>query len=586
MISVIKLLNPAWLTGPIFDKELRVTSRRRRYYVLRSLYIMILTIMVGFAGFNIIRPGSSGSNVYQMSRMAEAGKVLVTITIWFQFVAVQIIAASVLSTAISSEITKRTLGTLMTTPITSLQIVLGKLFGNLLSPLILLAVSLPLMAILRVFGGVPWDYVVSSLCITLTALLFCGSLSLFISIKNSKSRQVVSGAFGILLVFYAVLPGIVSWIWYVLSLPMSQLQPWFYYLNPYYALTRNTENMMSAGMSSGATSYWPGHCLIMLLLTVLILGIAVGRIRKVALYQALGSPPKRNWLGRRKATLADADAVADDRSIRHVSGNPISWREAKAPLSHRKTIGYFLTLAIIGLGLIVSYSLCIYEGWIRDGLCHMAYIMSYFIAGLVCTAFYAAESIVREKEAGTLPILLTTPLEDRQIIIGKAWGILQRCRFVWALLMGHVIIFSLLGYIHPAAIVQLPLAAAGGIIYCLSTGLYFSVVMKKTSTAINMTIGVTMGLAILILMMGGGELIFYTNPVAHAGIIMNATAGIDCAHKSLGTLQYDWLRERGGFFASTAGFLGSAVFYAIFPGSVCVLMAITVLRSKVFDRAN
>jgi len=32
-----------WLTGPIFDKELRVSSRRRRNLALRFSYILLLT---------------------------------------------------------------------------------------------------------------------------------------------------------------------------------------------------------------------------------------------------------------------------------------------------------------------------------------------------------------------------------------------------------------------------------------------------------------------------------------------------------------------------------------------------------------
>ena len=36
---LLGLLRLSWLTGPIFDKELRVSSRRRRNYVLRFVYV-------------------------------------------------------------------------------------------------------------------------------------------------------------------------------------------------------------------------------------------------------------------------------------------------------------------------------------------------------------------------------------------------------------------------------------------------------------------------------------------------------------------------------------------------------------------
>ena len=52
--AIRKVLSPSWLTGPIFGKELRVSSRRRRNYVLRFVYLMLLTgflaSMIGEAG--------------------------------------------------------------------------------------------------------------------------------------------------------------------------------------------------------------------------------------------------------------------------------------------------------------------------------------------------------------------------------------------------------------------------------------------------------------------------------------------------------------------------------------------------------
>jgi ABC-2 type transport system permease protein len=97
----------------------------------------------------------------------------------FQFLATQFLAVILMSTAISDEIYHSTLGVLMTTPINSFQIVIGKLFSNLLQIVILIGISLPLLSLVRVFGGVPWSFVWSSLCVTLTAIVFAGSLSLY-----------------------------------------------------------------------------------------------------------------------------------------------------------------------------------------------------------------------------------------------------------------------------------------------------------------------------------------------------------------------------------------------------------------------
>src|SRR4030042_5524448 len=175
-----RFLSLYWLTGPIFDKELRVSSRRRRNYVLRFAYVALLTVFLALFWVNTVPSRVSG--LYQSSRMAEAGKIMTAFVIWFQFIATQLIAGIMLSTSVSDEIYNKTLGLLMTTPINSFQVVTGKLLSKLLQLLLLLAISLPLLAIVRVFVGVPWGYIAVGLCVTLTTGLFVGSWRVFFSL--------------------------------------------------------------------------------------------------------------------------------------------------------------------------------------------------------------------------------------------------------------------------------------------------------------------------------------------------------------------------------------------------------------------
>ena len=124
-------LGLSWLVGPIFGKELRVSSRRRRNYFLRFAYLSLLTAFVAFAWTITVNSRGPASQILKISRMSAVGVYITTTIIWFQFIAVQLVAAVMLSTAISDEIYHRTLGVLMTTPISSFQIVIGKLFSKL-----------------------------------------------------------------------------------------------------------------------------------------------------------------------------------------------------------------------------------------------------------------------------------------------------------------------------------------------------------------------------------------------------------------------------------------------------------------------
>ena len=73
--SLRPLLSLSWLIGPIFDKELRVSSRRRRNYVLRFIYLVFLTSVLGMVWSQVM--GYRGSALFLMSRMSEAGMAVV-----------------------------------------------------------------------------------------------------------------------------------------------------------------------------------------------------------------------------------------------------------------------------------------------------------------------------------------------------------------------------------------------------------------------------------------------------------------------------------------------------------------------------
>jgi len=68
--SFSRFINLSWLTGPIFDKELRVSSRRRRNYVLRSAYLLVLVVLVAAAWSIALLKGSGKSVAWQVSRLS------------------------------------------------------------------------------------------------------------------------------------------------------------------------------------------------------------------------------------------------------------------------------------------------------------------------------------------------------------------------------------------------------------------------------------------------------------------------------------------------------------------------------------
>jgi hypothetical protein len=96
--------------------------------------------------------------------------------------------------AISLEREKQTLDMLVTTPISSVAIVIAKLFSALTYLLILVFASIPLTALVFVFGGVSPDDVVRGYLILLATAIGLGALGLFFSalIKRTQAATIAT----------------------------------------------------------------------------------------------------------------------------------------------------------------------------------------------------------------------------------------------------------------------------------------------------------------------------------------------------------------------------------------------------------
>jgi ABC-type transport system involved in multi-copper enzyme maturation permease subunit len=533
----MRLVSFSWLTGPIFDKELRVSSRRRRNYLLRFAYLGLLTIFLVL--FWLAEVPSAQSGLIQSSRMARAGQTIIMFIVWFQFIATQILAGIMLSTSISDEIYHKTLGLLMTTPINSFQVVVGKLLSKLLQLLLLMAISLPLLAIVRVFGGVPWGYVVSGLAITLTTVLFIGSLSLFFSIFSRRAYVVIILNVITLGVIFGLIP-LFSAILLHRTVSESEFFSVFAHLNPYFCLFFMTEAMMTArvvGWIAGIS--WILHSILMLAGSGLLLLVSVLSVRRVALRQATGqlgvSSSKR-----RPRRVGGGEAVVEtlhESAPRRVRGSAILWKELKSPLFGRRKLAFAISIAIGLIVLFLTYGFCADQHALDDKDVHIMYSIVFLALVILFAMILPATSITSEKESRAWPLLLATTLGDWQILGAKFAGILRRILPICCLLLGHIVLFMLAGIIHPIAFLQVGLLLGWLVTFLSGSGLYFSTRFKRTTTAViaNFALAATVwGLApLLMAFLAQLDVIDFdfiesyldTNPFVHIVVIIDATAG-------------------------------------------------------------
>ena len=499
--SLPGLMNPAWLTGPIFDKELRVSSRRKRNYVIRAVYVLLLTAFVTMAWFSTFFGSSIASAGYKASRMAEVGRAVIMTITWFQFIVAQLGAILMLSNAISDEIRRGTLDVLLTTPINSFQIVMGKLLGSLLQVTLLLATSLPLLAIVRIFGGMHWDYVVSSLAITLTAMILVGSVTMFLSVRLHRPYIVIIA----MIVFLVVAYGLGIFVWTGLFSSNNLITRIMLHTNPFAAMFHISGTALR-GVGAAAAFSWPVHCLIMLGGSLVFVGASVVKTREAATRRFFdrtgnktGSLWRRvvSWTGPLKRTGGD---------LRQIKGSPIIWKELGGPLwaTLGRNIALFVVLLVV---LFLTYGLFTMG---PPGIVYSIYIMGLWLIASIRTGAMAALAISKERETRTWPILLGTTLSDAQIVRDKALVVLWRNWPLWLVLavnsMGFYLLMRFtrssgwggeLTFLVFLQIIMGNIAMLVNLLFLICAGLYFGMRLKSTTAAVVATLASLLGLYFL-----------------------------------------------------------------------------------------
>jgi ABC-2 type transport system permease protein len=575
-----------WLTGPIFDKELRVSSRRRRNYVVRAVYIAVLAVFTFFVW--MLMPVGQASMTDQNQQLAELGRLMTMMVTWSQFILCQIVAAVMLSTAISDEIYHKTLGVLMTTPISGFQIVAGKLLSKLLQLLLLIGISLPVLAMVRVFGGIPWSYVLCTLCVTLSVSLLAGSLSLYYSIFQRRAYIVIVQTVVTFFVVFALIPLLTIWFAdEVVRIDEKKLIPFFMVTNPYAIKGLATGWLMSPrGVSARLMAYWPLHCAVMLGGAGVLLLLATIRVRKVALRQIAGSTAVAG--PKRKKKKVKALRARQSWLYRRMGNWPVLWKDLRTPVFGRsrvrKVIAALLmlgVLAFIYIGLALDHAL-------DDNGVHALFCCMFAILAALLTVIIPATCVTSEKEARSWPLLLGTTHSDWRILFSKWLAMLRWCLPIWMLLFGHVLFFSLIGIIHPVALIHEGIVMAGIVNLLIGTGLYWSTRLRRTTTAVvcNFIVPLVIWCLIPVLWvtiievsdMSGNTLDRYMDwhPFFQAG-----TIGEACSDNQgrLGT--YNWAGGRMDVWKSTGWLLITACVYSI-VGLGFAWRAKCLFRRKIF----
>jgi ABC-type transport system involved in multi-copper enzyme maturation permease subunit len=436
--------------NPVLTRELLVTLRSPRAFILQLLYVSALGALVYFRW-----PVDE--------RLAGPGVARRLFDIFFlgQFFLVALMAPAFAAGSITGEKERKTYEMLLASPLRPGTILVGKLLSSLSYLVILIISSLPLMILCYLLGGLLLSEITRSYLVLILAAGTFGLLSVASSsyFRRTSSALVVS--------YLVILPLAVACV----------------------VLTR-TDNVQARDFVSIAVL--PPWCLA----TWTVLGIVInGRLlrppdvgsegkevvdEEEEMKYAIGVVIDRELFPDKLFAPAKRNDLMPDGT------NPVLDKELRSEIFSQGTL---MLRVVIQVSMLLSIPLMAALLFLRSDLAayYVAYVLTF---NLLVGPVFSAGSITQERERQTMSLLLTTLLRPARIVVAKLLASLRVSTVLTFLLteqilLAYVLLPELRGRFWTLIVFLLIIAVT-----CLATstiGLMCSSLARRTSVAMVLT---------------------------------------------------------------------------------------------------
>jgi ABC-type transport system involved in multi-copper enzyme maturation permease subunit len=437
---------------PLLTKELIEQSARRRTYVIRVVYAMVLFFIAFLVFYETLDVGARSPLA-----VLGSGRRLFSWLAGLGYAGIYLFMPAITCSVISQEKERASLQLLFLTRLGPWAIVFEKLLGRLVPMLGFLLLSLPLLGFAYTLGGISQGLLWTGLWMLVLAAIQMGTLALACS---AFFRTTVGAFISSYIVAFLMLfgPGMFWMLVFLLGMLLG-IQPgrlfggnsglsaammllmmapffgfaWFQMLNEYPGTLGNWLVVAHSVVILSASA----ACLIVARRSLVARAFlpARNRVREV-----LSSVDRRVFGIEERCTSSGSPAPTDPAQL--PGDEPIAWRETSKRWLGRPR-HFLLILLLIEAPLLLAFGLIIVTMLVNDD----AYIIGWGIIGLIFSLLWllavlivsvrAASLIAGERSHQTLEVLCTTPVTGREIL-------LQKMRAVRRLILLFVVPFATL----------------------------------------------------------------------------------------------------------------------------------------------
>ncbi len=477
------------LMGPVFRAEGVRLARRPRHYLFRMIYGLVLLWIIGTGYVRIQSAWMETNRPSEVARFARETFVRFAVA---QMVVMLVIIPPTIGGAIADEKQRRTLPFLMASRLSSAGILFDKVLGRSASPVVFIAMGLPIVAILGLLGGISADEVIAAYLGTFSMSAVAIGIATLLSTLARRSRDAVILAYlltiawlilplAILFVVFAFWPG-----WYGAIRPfldgLLDSTPTGVGMRLYFPMLGLTAPSMYDQVMRMVMLQLPG--------AAILLGLAAWRLRPTFLREQEGRAPSPRV-----------------RAIPPCGDDPITWKERHFHRTDRT--GRRL---LVGLLILVSLPLAqmtwASDGWrifatLRrsgyDGLAglrpppvgflwalqvDLGWAMAFW---LIAVALASSASVAIERDQSTWESITLTPITGREIVRGKILGVLRRNRAMAAIPAAIWVLSLLTRAAHPIGVAISIALAALMTWFVAMVGMYASIRSPNASRAMIAT---------------------------------------------------------------------------------------------------
>lgn len=476
------------IPGPVFVRELITTARKPRYHLARMLFGLLLFgfLTVNFNQFENVQ--EAFDREYSIEQLNQFAMSMFASISSLQACAVIGLAPALVSGVIVEEKKRRTIQDILTTPLTSLEIIVGKLASRMMHLAVFVFLSLPIVSLLTLFGGVDPALIALVVLMTLSTAGLVAAMSIFVSVISRDVRSAFSLSYA-LAAFWLLVPTI------FVNLPapnfsypflteayhhFQELLRWVSVSSPVDLLG----SMSRLAFNGPRALVEPAMWLLGSQLVYSLCFITAATLLLRPLARSESSPGRRfRSLREWRFSLLSRPDCGD---------HPIFWKEAY--LSSMKGVTKLATI-ILGLGVAGLIGWGIFEFlppafrafWFGQGSSSTygpqydfsVYIrvcsIGIFIMWAMQLASAASSVVCLEKERDTWISLITTPLSASDIVLGKMAGVFWSTRGYGLLLPILWGLALLAGSMHPIALITGPIVIVLSLWFVTALGVYFSI---------------------------------------------------------------------------------------------------------------